>query len=71
MTWIYCYDGWLRELFSAAGEAFSPDAGEKLLPSRGMSLKLEDGLLSCELLIPGEDPVRLTLALRSGEGAAP
>ena len=70
-TWVYCYDGWLRELFSAAGEAFSPDAGEKLLPSRGMSLKLEDGLLSCELLIPGEDPVRLTLALRSGEGAAP
>ena len=71
VTWVYCYDGWLRELFSAAGEAFSPDAGEKLLPSRGMSLKLEDGLLSCELLIPGEDPVRLTLALRSGEGAAP
>jgi hypothetical protein len=29
-TWIYCYDGSLRELFVKKGTAFSPEDGQPL-----------------------------------------
>ena len=71
VTLIYCYDGWLRELFSAAGEDFSPDAGENLFPARELSLELEDGALSFSMTEENGGTVHFTLALRGGEGAAP
>ena len=71
VTLIYCYDGWLREFFSAAGGEFSPDAGEKLFPARGLSLELEDGALSFALTEEDGDTLHFTLSLRGGEEAAP
>ena len=71
VTLIYCYGGWLRELFTAAGTDFSPDAGEKLFPAQGLSLELEDGALLCVLNGETGGVLRFTLSLRGGkEGAS-
>jgi len=49
LTRIYCYDGWLRELFSTAEGDFSPEAGEKIVPMDSLSLEWAEGLLQAEL----------------------
>ena len=43
LTRVYCYEGWLMELFCAADGQFEPRDGEKLLPVE--SLELEKLLL--------------------------
>ena len=49
VTRVYCYDGWLMELFTRAQGDFSPEDGEKLLPLQALELQLTDGLLTAEL----------------------
>lgn len=69
-TRIYCYDGYLRELFAAADGVFYPEDGEKVLAADGLTLSCEGRLLTAELT-DGEGQIRqITLYLRSGEGAA-
>jgi len=70
-TRIYCSDGWLRELFAAAGSEFLPEDGEPVLPAEGLILSAEGRALVAELTGPDGAVQRLTLCLRSGEGAAP
>ncbi len=53
VTWIYCHDGWLMELFALEG-AFDPEAGEKLLPLDWMRPCLEDGFLALEFSEQGQ-----------------
>ncbi len=48
-TRVYCYDGWLRELFARHDVTFSPQDGEKVLPLSQLELSLEDGLLTATL----------------------
>lgn len=45
-THIYCYDGWLRELYTVPGARVSPSAGEALLKAQSLSLALEGDLLT-------------------------
>ena len=45
LTRIYCYKGWLMELYSAAGD-FALEDGEKLLPLKSLELQLEGRLLT-------------------------
>lgn len=45
LTRIYCYQGWLMELYSAPGN-FNLEDGEKLLPLKGLELALEGRLLT-------------------------
>ncbi len=49
VTLIYCYDGYLRELYSVVGADVVPDAGEKLLPLDGFAVEDKDGLLSLRI----------------------
>ena len=60
-TRIYCYDGWLMELFSAAGSGLEPVDGSKLLPAERFSVTEEDGLLTVTITDSegGEDTVFL------------
>ncbi|MEG1658167.1 MAG: DUF4860 domain-containing protein [Oscillibacter sp.] len=60
-TYLYEYDGYLRELFAAADAGLSPADGEKVLESHGLTLALSDGLLQIETA-----ETALTLSLRSG-----
>ena len=71
LTRIYCHEGWLWELFTADGEGFLPEDGEKLLAARDLALELEDGLLRAELTDSAGRTVALTLALRGGEEGQP
>ena len=49
LTRIYCYDGWLMELFTGTGSGFAPEDGEKILPLKGLSVQSEGGLLAVSL----------------------
>lgn len=53
LTRVYCFDGWLMELFSEENGSFDPRDGEKVLPAEGLRLKLEDGLLTVRLTDSG------------------
>ena len=70
VTYIYCYDGWLRELYSWVEEPMFPESGQGLIQAEGLDLSLEDGLLTIRVTTAqgGEDT--LMLSLRSGGGAA-
>lgn len=70
-TLVYCYDGYLRELFAAAGGGFLPEDGEKVLEAQSMSLQKDGQTLTVELTGPVGEVQELTLYLRSREGAAP
>ena len=45
-TYVYCYDGWLRELYTVAGAKLPPQAGEALLEGENLDLKQEGSLLT-------------------------
>ena len=45
LTRIYCYQGWLMELYSLPGD-FALEDGEKLLPLSSLQLELEGRLLT-------------------------
>ena len=44
-TRIYCYEGFVREFFSAEDVEFEPAAGETLMEAEQMCFSLEDGSL--------------------------
>lgn len=65
LTHVYVYEGYLRELYSAAGAALTPADGEKVLPADTLALTLEGKLLTVCV-----DTQRLYLEL-GGKEAAP
>jgi hypothetical protein len=71
LTRIYCYDGWLRELFSGAQVEFLPEDGEPVLPAQSLSLTLEESALSIELNYADAAPSTLTLSIRGGQEGLP
>lgn len=64
LTRIYCYQGWLMELFCAADGNFAPEDGEKILPVEALALSIDDGLLVAQIQTAGEKAVQLKLDLR-------
>lgn len=66
---VYCYDGWLMELYCLAEEPMEPQDGQRILEAEDLALSLEDGLLEIALTMPDGTEDTLRLALRSGEGA--
>ena len=69
-TWVYYYDGYLRELFVAAGGDFMPEDGEKVLAAQDLSIRQNGQQLDVELTDPSGEVQTLNLYLRSGKGAA-
>lgn len=65
VTYIYCRDGWLWELFCPVGAQMEPEDGQRLLEAETLTLSLENGLLQAEL-----DGKTVYLALRGGRRAA-
>lgn len=70
-TQVYCYDGWLMELFTVAEAGLLPEDGEKILPAESLSLTLAGDLLRIAVVDGNGTENALTLALRGGEGAVP
>lgn len=67
LTRVYCYDGWLMELFTAASGEFHPEDGERLMPAKALSLSLEEGMLTVLLTDENSREQALLLDLRTGE----
>lgn len=65
---VYCYDGYLRELFAESGVDFAAEDGEKILAAESMTLELEEQTITAEITDPTGQVQTLTLYLRSGEG---
>lgn len=65
---IYCYDGWLMELFAAADGEFAPEDGEKVLPADSLGLTQSGQLLLVEIVHEAE-MTQVALYLREGGGA--
>lgn len=49
LTQVYCYDGYLCELFCAENAALSPGDGEKILPADTLEAAIEGELLTVEI----------------------
>jgi len=69
-TLVYCYDGYLRELFAAVGGGFLPEDGERVLAAQELTIRRDGQLLDMELTSPSGEVQTLKLYLRSREGAA-
>ena len=71
VTYIYCYDGWLRELYSWCEQPMSPEDGRELVQAEALDLSLADGLLTVRVTDAQGDEDTLLLSLRSEGGGAP
>ena len=71
-TYVYCYDGWLRELFMAQEEEFYLEDGDELIEAQYFRPKIENGMMSFEIGTADGENYQAKLALRSldKEGAA-
>ena len=67
-TRVYCYDGYVRELFAYAEDEFFAGDGEAVLKAERLSLRMEGQVITAELTDPTGQVQALTLYLRSGEG---
>lgn len=65
-TRVYCWDGWLMELFTVADGNFSPEAGEKILPVEKLCFHLENGFLTVELTDANGQESSLLLSMKEG-----
>ena len=75
ITRVYCYDGYLRELFSAAEAQMTPADGEKVLEAQALTVEWMNGdggeqLLEMELTNADGTTQRVVLSVRSGKGAS-
>lgn len=68
-TLVYCYDGWLRELFTAEDGDFAPEDGERLLKAENLTASMENGCLTLSITAGGT-PETAELWIRSGEEIA-
>lgn len=50
VTRVYCYDGWLMELFCSATGSLEPPAGEKILPISTLELTWQNNLLQATVV---------------------
>lgn len=64
LTRIYCYDGWLRELYTAENGTFSPADGEKLLEMDALSVIMVENRITLEFTLPGEAPRQILWSIR-------
>ena len=68
VTRVYCYEGWLMELYVSREDPLGPADGERIMELEGLELSLEDGLLSVTATHKTGEENSLLLSLRSGEG---
>ena len=65
VTRVYCFDGYIRELFSAASYDFQPFDGECILPAQALDFNLENGLLTAQITTEAGEILEVCTALRN------
>lgn len=68
VTRIYCYDGFVRELFSLVGTEAEPEAGERIAKAKEILFSLEEGSLSVTVSQEEGNVTKQNLTLRCAEG---
>lgn len=68
ITRIYCYDGYLWELFSAAAGTFEPADGERILEAEQVDFTRQENKLTVMVTAADGKKTELRLTLRSEEG---
>ncbi len=71
LTRIYCFEGWLMELFTPETGKFSPGDGEKVLPMAALVLDITDGLLRIEFSDPSGERNVLKIVLMQAREVTP
>ena len=66
-TRIYCYDGWLMELYSLEGAGLAPEDGEKILPAQNLDVTDHGGLLRIGIEDAGGGESVLLFSLSGGK----
>lgn len=67
ITRIYCHDGWLKELFTAADADLLPEDGERITPLAALDIRREGDLLHFTVTDTGGETAELIRLLRGGE----
>lgn len=67
VTRVYCKDGYIWELFTAADNELAPEDGEKIMQAMHVSFSLDGALLTAEFTNTDGTQQTVSLSLRSGE----
>ena len=70
-TKIYYYDGYIREMLCLEDSAVSPEAGQEILPAKGLLFSQEGSLLQITFVDEKEEAHSMTLAIRSSQEVSP
>lgn len=70
VTRVYCYDGWICELFTETEEGFSPEDGEKIIEADALDASVNGGILTVEVTERGGQRTTLSLSLRGEEAGS-
>ena len=69
-TWIYLYDGYVRENYVISGIEFDPEDGEQVAPANKFEPVLQGGLLTVEMANEYDEPSTVNVALRCAQPSA-
>lgn len=71
VTRVYCYDGYIRELFTVDGGVYAPEDGEPVLAAQELRFGWDGELVEAVCVDVDGQVCRSYFAPRSGEGAGP
>ena len=71
VTRVYCYDGYIRELFTVDGGVYAPEDGEPVLAAQELRFSWDGELVEAVCVDADGQVSRSYFAPRSGEGADP
>ena len=67
-TRIYCYNGYLREMFCLAGLGLSAEFGEEILPMKNFQAHYDGNYIQIQLHLPDDSHENCIFYLRSNGG---
>ena len=70
-TRIYCYDGYICELFCSAEAVLLPEDGEKIIAVAALSFSEHDGLITASVTDLSGETADISLTLRSRKEVTP
>lgn len=69
-TRVYCYDGYIRELFCADRLSFSAQDGQSILPAKSLAFSIDGDLIAVNIVLENGEEVSFCAAIRSGGGVS-
>ena len=69
VTRVYCYNGEIRELFSAEKFTFSPQDGQSIIAAEDLGFELDGSLLKINIVYPDGGSAQFCVNIRSGGGS--